>query len=100
MLSFVLISGSLALVAAVEFCYPRRRREYPALRRRLGNVGFWLANLVLVALLLSSPAAVRHHLTTPVAAGLPSWPIAHAGLSFVAGFLLLDLLRYAVHRCE
>ena len=31
---------------------------------------------------------------------LPSWPIADAALSFVAGFLLLDFLRYAVHRCE
>ena len=31
---------------------------------------------------------------------LPSWPIANTGLSLVAGFLLLDLLRYLVHRCE
>ncbi len=30
----------------------------------------------------------------------PSWPIADAGLSLVAGFLLLDFLRYAVHRLE
>jgi len=31
---------------------------------------------------------------------LPSWPIANTGLSLVAGFLLLDLLRYLLHRCE
>jgi sterol desaturase/sphingolipid hydroxylase (fatty acid hydroxylase superfamily) len=29
-----------------------------------------------------------------------SWPIADLDLSLVAGFLLLDLLRYLVHRCE
>ncbi len=32
--------------------------------------------------------------------GLPSWPITDAGLSLLAGFLLLDLMRYLVHRCE
>jgi sterol desaturase/sphingolipid hydroxylase (fatty acid hydroxylase superfamily) len=31
---------------------------------------------------------------------LPSWPIADAVLSLVVGFLLLDVLRYLVHRCE
>src|SRR5438552_19004413 len=32
--------------------------------------------------------------------GLPHWPFANAALSLLAGFLLLDLLRYAVHRIE
>lgn len=31
---------------------------------------------------------------------LPAWPVADAGLSFVTGFLLLDLLAYLTHRCE
>jgi sterol desaturase/sphingolipid hydroxylase (fatty acid hydroxylase superfamily) len=31
---------------------------------------------------------------------LPSWPIANGLASLVAGFLLLDLLRYLVHRCK
>ena len=31
---------------------------------------------------------------------LPSWPIANQWLSFVAAFLLLDLLQYAMHRCQ
>jgi sterol desaturase/sphingolipid hydroxylase (fatty acid hydroxylase superfamily) len=31
---------------------------------------------------------------------LPSWPIADAGLSLLTGFLLLDLMRYFVHRWE
>jgi sterol desaturase/sphingolipid hydroxylase (fatty acid hydroxylase superfamily) len=31
---------------------------------------------------------------------LPTWPIANIAVSLVAGFLLLDLMRYAVHRCE
>ena len=31
---------------------------------------------------------------------LPAWPIADAAVGFFAGFLLLDLLQYAVHRCQ
>ena len=69
------------------------------MRRRLGNVGLWVVNILLVAFLLDTPA----HTRPPLAAlglHLPSWPITNVALSFVAGFLLLDLLRYAVHRCE
>jgi sterol desaturase/sphingolipid hydroxylase (fatty acid hydroxylase superfamily) len=39
-------------------------------------------------------------LGTLVGMNFPSWPIANAELSLVAGFLLLDLMRYLVHRCE
>ena len=95
-----LIFGSMLLVAAWEFCRPRRRREFPASRRRVGNVGFWILNLLLVAFFLPTAAAVRPNLEAMLGIGMPSWPIADAGLSLVAGFLLLDLLRYLVHRCE
>lgn len=87
--------GSLFLVAGWEFCRPRRRRAFPALRRRFGNVGFWVINLLLATVLLG-PAAPFQRL---LGAKLLSWPIADAALSLVAGFLLLDLMRYAVHRC-
>jgi sterol desaturase/sphingolipid hydroxylase (fatty acid hydroxylase superfamily) len=96
----LIVLGSLLLVAAWEFCRPRRRREFPALRRRIGNIGFWVVNLLLAAFLLGPPARVRPLLDKLLAADLPSWPIADAGLSLVAGFLMLDLMRYAVHRCE
>src|SRR5207244_5335817 len=46
------------------------------------------------------PARFRPELEAVLGVGFPSWPIADAGLSLVAGFLLLDLMRYAVHRCE
>jgi sterol desaturase/sphingolipid hydroxylase (fatty acid hydroxylase superfamily) len=85
------------LVAVWEFFRPRRRREFPALRRRVGNIGFWVANLFLIAFFLPPTSAARLPLE---AAGFPVWPIRDFGLSFVAGFLLLDLFRYAVHRCE
>src|SRR5207247_381128 len=42
----------------------------------------------------------RPQVETAFAIALPSWPIANAGVGFVAGFLLLDLLQYAVHRCQ
>jgi sterol desaturase/sphingolipid hydroxylase (fatty acid hydroxylase superfamily) len=99
-LTLVVLLGSLLAVALWEFCRPRRRRAFPALRRRLGNIGFWVLNLFLAALFFPSAAAVRPQLDAMSGSGLPSWPIADAGLGLVAGFLLLDLMRYAVHRCE
>jgi len=94
------IFGSLLVVAIWEFCLPRRQREFPALRRRLGNIGFWILNLVLAAFLLPPAAFVRPRIEALSGLALPSWPIADSGLSVVAAFLLLDLIRYLVHRCE
>jgi sterol desaturase/sphingolipid hydroxylase (fatty acid hydroxylase superfamily) len=88
------------VVALCEFCRPRRRREFPALRRRLGNIGFWVVNLLLVAFLFEPPARFRPQFEAVTGVTFPSWPIVNVGLSFLAGFLLLDLMRYLVHRCE
>ena len=96
----VVILGSLLLVAAWEFLRPRRRREFPALRRRLGNIGFWILNLVLVTLIFEPPARFRPEFEAVTGVTLPSWSFVDVGLSFVAGFLLLDLMRYLVHWCE
>ena len=95
-----MVFGSLLVVALGEFCRPRRRREFPALRRRFGNIGFWILNLFLAGFLLPRPAFVRPQIEALSGLAFPSWPIADAGLSFLAGFLLLDLMRYLVHRCE
>jgi sterol desaturase/sphingolipid hydroxylase (fatty acid hydroxylase superfamily) len=100
MLTAAVILGSLVLVAAWELLGPRLRREFPALRRRIGNIGFWILNLVLAAFFLGPPERARPPFEALFGTHLPSWPIADAGLSLVAGFLLLDLLRYLVHRCE
>src|SRR5207237_1648666 len=59
-----------------------------------------LLNIVLAGFVFMSPATVRPQIETALPIALPSWPIANAALSFVAGFVLLDLLRYAVHRCQ
>jgi sterol desaturase/sphingolipid hydroxylase (fatty acid hydroxylase superfamily) len=100
MVALILTLGSLLVVALWEFCRPRRRREFRALRRRLGNIGFWIVNLFIAAFFSAPDSEVRSAVEAVVSVGLPSWPIANAGLSFVAGFLLLDLMNYAVHRCE
>jgi sterol desaturase/sphingolipid hydroxylase (fatty acid hydroxylase superfamily) len=92
--------GSLLVVALWEFWRPRRRREFPALRRRVGNIGFWIFNLVLAGFTFEPAARFRPRLEAVLGIAFPSWPIADAALSFVAGFLLLDLLRYLVHRCK
>jgi sterol desaturase/sphingolipid hydroxylase (fatty acid hydroxylase superfamily) len=94
------IFGSLLAVAMWEFCGSRRQREFPALRRRFANIGFWVLNLVLAAFLFPPAAFVRPRIEALSGLAFPSWPIADAGLSLVAGFLLLDMLHYLVHRCE
>jgi len=94
------VVGSLLVIALWEFCRPRRRREFPALRRRFGNIGFWILNLFLAGFLLPPAGFVRPHIEAFSGLAFPSWLIADAGLGFLAGFLLLDLMRYAVHRCE
>jgi sterol desaturase/sphingolipid hydroxylase (fatty acid hydroxylase superfamily) len=99
-LYFVVIFGSLAVIAAWEFCRPRRRRDFPALRRRVGNLGFWVLNLVLAGLIFEPVGRFRPRLEAVLWIAFPTWPIGDVGVSLVAGFLLLDLLRYAVHRCE
>jgi sterol desaturase/sphingolipid hydroxylase (fatty acid hydroxylase superfamily) len=94
------IFGSLLMVAVWEFCRPRRRREFPALRRRFANIGFWILNLFLVAFLLPPTAFVRPRIEALSGLAFPSWPIADVASSLVAGFLILDLIQYLVHRCE
>src|SRR5207253_6957943 len=99
LITLAVIYGSLLIVGLAELLRPRRRREFPALRRRLGNIGIWLLNIVLAAFVFASPATFRPQLETAFGVALPAWPIADAAVGFVAGFLLLDLLQYAMHRC-
>jgi sterol desaturase/sphingolipid hydroxylase (fatty acid hydroxylase superfamily) len=94
------IVGSLLAVALWECCRPRRQREFPALRRRLGNLGIWFLGVLLAGFTFSSPQTFRLELQSTFNVVLPSWPIADQWLSFAAGFLLLDFLQYAVHRCQ
>jgi sterol desaturase/sphingolipid hydroxylase (fatty acid hydroxylase superfamily) len=98
--TLAVLLGSLLVVALVELRQPRRQREFPALRHRLANLGFWILNLLLAALIFESPERFRPELEGVAGVNFPSWPIVDAGLSFVVGFLLLDLMRYAVHRCK
>jgi len=70
------------------------------LRRRLGNIGFWVVNLLLAAFFLEPSTRARPRFEALLGVHFPSWPIADLGLSLVAGFLLLDLMRYAVHHSD
>jgi sterol desaturase/sphingolipid hydroxylase (fatty acid hydroxylase superfamily) len=100
LVAFIVIFGSLLGVALWEFCRPRRQRDFPAGRRRVGNIGFWILNLVIGGFFSPPNSAVRSQLEAVLGVGFPSWRFGSAGLTFVAGFLLLDLIRYLVHRCE
>jgi sterol desaturase/sphingolipid hydroxylase (fatty acid hydroxylase superfamily) len=99
-LTLLVLIGSLLAVALCEFCRPQRRREFPALRRRLGNLGIWVLNIVLTAFIFASPDTFRPQLAAILGVTLPSWPIADRWVGFAAAFLLLDFLNYAVHRCQ
>ena len=99
-LTLIAILGSLLAVALWEFCRPRRQREFPALRRRLGNIGIWLLNLVLATFVFAPPETFRPQLEATFGVTLPPWPITNQWASFVVAFLLLDFLNYAVHRCQ
>jgi sterol desaturase/sphingolipid hydroxylase (fatty acid hydroxylase superfamily) len=99
-MTLLVLVGSLLAVALWEYCRPRRRREFPALRRRLGNIGIWLLNIILAAFTFSPPGTFRPQLEGALGVTFPSWPIANQWLSFLAAFLLLDLLQYAMHRCQ
>src|SRR5207253_2705817 len=68
--------------------------------RRLGNIGIWLLNVVLAGFVFAAPATFRPQLQAAFGLTLLAWPIADAVTGFVAGFLLLDLLQYAMHRCQ
>jgi sterol desaturase/sphingolipid hydroxylase (fatty acid hydroxylase superfamily) len=100
MVALAVILGSLLLVGLAEFLRPRRRREFPALRRRLGNIGIWVLNIVLAAFVFASPAAIRAQLKAVWGIALPAWPIADPLAGLIAAFLVLDLLHYAVHRWQ
>lgn len=98
--TILVIIGSLLIVAGWEFGRPRRQREFPALRRRFGNLGFWIANVLLAAVFFEPVVTARPRLEAVMGIALPSWPLADGTVSMAAGFVLLDLAFYAVHRCE
>ena len=97
-LTVAVIVASLLAVAVWEFFRPRRNREFPALRRRAGNLGIWLLNIVLFSLTFAAPETFRPQFAATFGVALPAWPFADGWLSIVAAFLLLDFLNYAVHR--
>lgn len=103
MLTLIVLVGSLFLVAGWEFYRPRRQWEFPTPRRRLGNIGIWLLNIALAGFVFSPLGTFRQELEASLGVTLPNWPawtVAGEWLSWVAAFLLLDLLSYAVHRCQ
>ena len=85
----------LLAVALWELGLPRRIKEFPAMRRRLGNGGIWLTNILGAAFVFRHPETWR----ADIGVNLPAWPLEGL-LSFVAAFLLLDLVRYALHRAK
>jgi sterol desaturase/sphingolipid hydroxylase (fatty acid hydroxylase superfamily) len=80
--------AALAVALLLELARPRRRLEFPTVRRRIGNLGIWLGSLVAAAMIL---------LPRPP---LFAWPLESPVPSFIVAFLALDLLSYALHRAQ
>jgi sterol desaturase/sphingolipid hydroxylase (fatty acid hydroxylase superfamily) len=99
-LTLLVLVGSLLVVALWEFFRARRRLEFPALRRRLGNLGVWVLGLVLPAFIFAPPGTFRPEIATALGISLPAWPIRDGLATLVVGFLLLDLFQYGLHRCQ
>jgi sterol desaturase/sphingolipid hydroxylase (fatty acid hydroxylase superfamily) len=99
-LALAAILGSLAIVGLAELVCPRRRKEFPALRRRAGNIGLWVLNVILAGFVFATPASIRAQIQAVWGIALPTWPIASPWVSFIVAFLLLDVLHYAVHRWQ
>lgn len=100
MISIEIILGSLALGLGAEFLRPRRRPEFPAARRRVANIVFWIINVLVAGFVFTSPVVFRDQLNAAFGLALPAWPFADGWLGLAAALLLLDFLRYAVHRCQ
>jgi sterol desaturase/sphingolipid hydroxylase (fatty acid hydroxylase superfamily) len=72
--------------------------DFPAARRGMRNLGFRILNLFIGGFFAPPDSGVRLGLLAVSGLAVPSWPMADAALSLVAGFLLLDLLHYLVDR--
>ena len=95
-----MILGSLLLVAVWEFCRPRRQRIF--LRCAGGSVisASGCSTLSSSHLSLHRSTHFGRNLQAALGVDSPFWPIGNPWVSFVSGFLLLDFLVYAVHRCQ
>ena len=82
----IIAVASLVLAALWELWRPRRQCRFAALRRRVGNIGFWLVNSTLGALIFAAPDDLRS-----------PWPLSGPA-SLLAWFLLMDAMLYGVHR--
>jgi sterol desaturase/sphingolipid hydroxylase (fatty acid hydroxylase superfamily) len=100
LIALCLVFGSLLVVGLAELCRAHRQRRFPALCRRLGNVGIWIVNLFLGAFFLPPPQPLRQQFAAVIGVSLPGWSSAYGVLSLLTAFLLLDLLHYAVHRVQ
>src|SRR5215471_1763875 len=79
LITLIVVFGSLLVVAAWEFRRPRRQREFPALRRRFANIGFWVVNLALAAFIFEPAETFRPRLEAVLGIAFPSWPVTNAG---------------------
>ena len=86
LLASAITVGSLAVIAVWEVGQRRRPRQFPAARRRIGNVSIWLFNSTLAAWLFAAPDQLR-----------APWRLS-GWLSVAVGFVLLELTIYWLHR--
>ena len=100
MISLGIILGCFVFWFGPELLVPRRKPKFPVARRRIANIVFWIVNILVAGFVFASPAVFRSQLDIAFGLALPAWPLGDGWLALAAAFLLLDLLRYAVHRFQ
>ena len=93
-----LLLGCFFAVALWELFRPRRALQNPVAPRWLGNLAVYFINGALFAWLFPAPMEMTTRLEARLGIELLHWPQLNYTESLVVGVLLLDFLRYWMHR--
>jgi len=86
------------LVALWELYWPRRRLDHPITNRWIGNLALYFINAAVLAWLFAAPAAAAERIYAGLNLGVLRWPRLPGLMGFALVFLLVDCLRYWLHR--
>jgi sterol desaturase/sphingolipid hydroxylase (fatty acid hydroxylase superfamily) len=96
--SLTLLFGCFFLVALWELYWPRRTLDCSVGQRWVGNLAVYCINAALLAWVFPAPSEAAARIATSIGVRLLQWPEMHPIADFTIGFLVLDFMRYWLHR--